>query len=108
MPRTRKMGLRQRKRYLASFSRDDETVDVTVRARSRPEAEQRAKMLVAEGWGTTLLQVRRESWLERRARQTAPSAGEHHRRIFAVTLVVGTLLVCAVVFLAAQASNVVA
>lgn len=103
------MGLRQRRRYFATFRQGGgETVDVPVRARSRPEAERRAAMLVAEGWGTTLLRVRRESWLERRRRPTAPSAGEHHRRIFAVTLVVAALLVVGAVFLAAQASNVAA
>jgi hypothetical protein len=103
------MGLRQRKRYLATFRHGGgETVDVPVRARSRPEAERRATMLVAEEWNTTLLQVRRESWLERRARATAPSAGDRERRIFAFTLVAGAFLVAAAVFVAAQVSNVAA
>jgi hypothetical protein len=105
------MGLRQRKRkrYFATFRQDGgETVDVPFRARSRPEAERRAKMLVAEGWNTPLLQVRRESWRERRARPTAPSAKERERRIFAVALVAGAFLVVVAVFVAVQASNVVA
>ena len=102
------MGLRHGKRYFATFRHGGETVDLPVRARSRPEAERRAKMLVAEGWNTTLLKVRRESWLERRGRATAPSAGERERRIFAVALVAGAFLVVAAVFVAAQASNIVA
>jgi hypothetical protein len=102
------MRLRRTRRYFATFTHGGETVDVPVRARNRPEAERRAKMLVAEGWKTTLVQVRRESWLERRARSSAPTAGERERRSFTVALLAGAFFIVAAVFVAAQASGVVA
>jgi hypothetical protein len=104
------MRLRREKRYLATFSHGGETVDVRVRARGAEEAERRAKTLVAEGWNTALVQVRRESWsaYARRTRATAPTPGEHERRVFAMTLLAGGFVIVAAVFVAAAASSVTA
>jgi hypothetical protein len=101
------MRLRREKRYFATFKHGGETVEVPVRARSGAEAERRAKMLVADGWETTLLQVRRDPWYRNARRTTAiaPTAGERERRVFAVTLLAGAFVIVAAVFLASQASS---
>lgn len=105
------MRLRRKKLYFATFRHagaTGETVDVPVRAHSSPEAERRAKMLVAEGWDSTLLHVRRESWHARRARAavTAPTAKERERRFFAVMLFAGGFVTVIAVFVATLTSTV--
>lgn len=106
MPKQLWMQLRRRKLYLATFNHGGETVDVPVRARSRAEAERQAKMLIADGWETTLAQVQRERSFARRRRSTIPTARERERRAFAVTLLAGALVTVAAVLLATQASAV--
>ena len=65
-------------------------------------------MLVAEGWDSTLLHVRRESWYARRAKAaaTAPTAKERERRVFAVTLLAGVFVTVIAVLVAALTSSV--
>jgi hypothetical protein len=97
--------LRREKTYLANFRHGDDAVEVPVRARTKAEAERRAKKLVADALETPLLGVRRESWYARRTRATAPTAKDNDRRVVAVTLVAGLIGTAAVVLLAAQASS---
>ena len=94
--------LRQEKIDLATFEDDGEAVEPSL---ADLDARRRSKEIAAENSQKPLARVRRRSWYRRRTTATAPTARDHERRVFAVTLLAGACGIVAVVLLASQVST---